>query len=331
MKINIITVDGYFGQRLPTSKSLELQSLEQHLNLYGVKCEFIDIQDVQNLRLDSDTRCIIGSHQNLGVKKYIDDVISIKFENYRDSLIPSVRNILAHENKGVQAIIMKECPDLFVQQNYYYRDDIEINKVKVLKRTYGAGSFGVALATDNKTFLKQKKKMFYSDLKFDDIKFYIFECLKKYIFPSKLSKEHTIYFQRYNPYVLQDFIPDLNSDYKVLVFGNKYYVLKRNVRDNDFRASGSGKFVFEDVSEKFLSFARKVIEFLHTPYASLDIVERGDGFGCIEFQCVHFGPYTQLNAEYYYEFKNGKWIREKNNYTLEQVYAEALVDFLKNE
>ncbi|EKG2058556.1 hypothetical protein O2N19_004786, partial [Escherichia coli] len=144
-------------------------------------------------------------------------------------------------------------------------------------------------------------------------------------------KEHTIYFQRYNPYVLQDFIPDLNSDYKVLVFGNKYYVLKRNVRDNDFRASGSGKFVFEDVSEKFLSFARKVIEFLHTPYASLDIVERGDGFGCIEFQCVHFGPYTQLNAEYYYEFKNGKWIREKNNYTLEQVYAEALVDFLKNE
>jgi hypothetical protein len=43
----------------------------------------------------------------------------------------------------------------------------------------------------------------------------------------------------------QDFIPNNDSDTRIIVVGEKAFGLKRNVRDNDFRASGSGNFAFE--------------------------------------------------------------------------------------
>lgn len=47
-------------------------------------------------------------------------------------------------------------------------------------------------------------------------------------------------------YVLfQEFIPNLTSDIRVQVMGNKCYAMTRMVRDNDFRASGSGEINFD--------------------------------------------------------------------------------------
>jgi len=46
-------------------------------------------------------------------------------------------------------------------------------------------------------------------------------------------------------FIVQEFIPDLSNDWKVLVFWDKYYVLRRKNRPNDFRASGSGLFSFD--------------------------------------------------------------------------------------
>ncbi len=43
----------------------------------------------------------------------------------------------------------------------------------------------------------------------------------------------------------QDFIPDNDSDIRIVVIGGKAFGLKRFVRENDFRASGSGHFAFD--------------------------------------------------------------------------------------
>src|SRR5690606_36210743 len=65
----------------------------------------------------------------------------------------------------------------------------------------------------------------------------------------KLTKsEYLIY--RYNKktfsaYVTQAFVEGLDCDYKVLVFADKYYVLKRGIWKGDFKASGSGLFDFQ--------------------------------------------------------------------------------------
>ena len=43
----------------------------------------------------------------------------------------------------------------------------------------------------------------------------------------------------------QDFIPDNDHDIRVVVIGDKAFAIKRMVRENDFRASGSGSILYE--------------------------------------------------------------------------------------
>lgn len=43
----------------------------------------------------------------------------------------------------------------------------------------------------------------------------------------------------------QDFIPDNDHDIRVVVVGDKAFALKRMIRENDFRASGSGSILYE--------------------------------------------------------------------------------------
>ena len=46
----------------------------------------------------------------------------------------------------------------------------------------------------------------------------------------------------------QDFIADNDSDIRVIVIGSRAFAIKRMVRENDFRASGSGKIFYEPSS-----------------------------------------------------------------------------------
>lgn len=50
-------------------------------------------------------------------------------------------------------------------------------------------------------------------------------------------ERHYVYFQ--------DFIPDNNSDIRVIVIGDRAFAIKRMTREGDFRASGSGKLVHD--------------------------------------------------------------------------------------
>lgn len=51
-------------------------------------------------------------------------------------------------------------------------------------------------------------------------------------------------------YVLfQEFVPDNDCDYRVTVIGNRAFVFRRRVRDNDFRASGSGRIFYPDAAD----------------------------------------------------------------------------------
>jgi glutathione synthase/RimK-type ligase-like ATP-grasp enzyme len=60
--------------------------------------------------------------------------------------------------------------------------------------------------------------------------------------PTEYAKMHApekgyIYFQ--------DFIPDNHFDIRVIVIGDKAFAIKRMVRNNDFRASGSGMIIYD--------------------------------------------------------------------------------------
>jgi glutathione synthase/RimK-type ligase-like ATP-grasp enzyme len=74
----------------------------------------------------------------------------------------------------------------------------------------------------------------------------------------------------------QDFIPFNDHDIRVIVVGDKAFAIKRMVRANDFRASGSGTILYgkEHFNELTISTAFKVSDKLQTQCMAYDFVYR---------------------------------------------------------
>jgi hypothetical protein len=72
----------------------------------------------------------------------------------------------------------------------------------------------------------------------------------------------------------QEFMPDNDSDIRIIVIDDKAFALKRYVRDNDFRASGSGHFAYarEEFDERCVRIAFDVTERLGSQCAACDFV-----------------------------------------------------------
>ena len=130
--------------------------------------------------------------------------------------------------------------------------------------------------------------------------------------------------------MVQEYVPNLNDDWKILIYGQHYYVLNRQVRPKDFRASGSGKFSYVDPPDGLLNFCREIFKKLKTPYLSLDVAIRDNQYYMLEFQAVYFGIYTILHADFYYEKKNNIWQKRDKDLSTEKEMADCITDFIKN-
>jgi hypothetical protein len=70
----------------------------------------------------------------------------------------------------------------------------------------------------------------------------VFKYLAMVPLPSSMQPDHTI---EKNYAYFQDFIPQNDSDIRVIVIGERAFAIKRAVREGDFRASGSGKTIYK--------------------------------------------------------------------------------------
>jgi glutathione synthase/RimK-type ligase-like ATP-grasp enzyme len=128
--------------------------------------------------------------------------------------------------------------------------------------------------------------------------------------------------------VVQEFIPGLKNDYKVLVFGTKYYVLYRRVREGDFKASGQGLLEYRrELPDGLLDFATKCFAAFRAPNASFDIGFDGREYYLFEAQYVCFGTYTIENSSFYFSRSDGGWVCIEGKSCLEEEYAESLAWF----
>jgi glutathione synthase/RimK-type ligase-like ATP-grasp enzyme len=148
----------------------------------------------------------------------------------------------------------------------------EVSFPKVFKLKGGAGSTNVFLVNNKSHAKKLVKKAFSSGFhpqnrkstladRLNGFKWTkktfvpILKSIYRYIQPNefyKLSNKEKgyIYFQ--------EFIPNNNFDIRIIVIGDKAFGIKRLVRKNDFRASGSGSIIYDtkeiDVNCVKLSF-----------------------------------------------------------------------------
>jgi len=72
----------------------------------------------------------------------------------------------------------------------------------------------------------------------------------------------------------QEFIPDNKHDIRVIVIGDKAFAIKRFVRKNDFRASGSGNIRYEkeNFKEEWIKLAFQINEKVKAQSLALDYV-----------------------------------------------------------
>ncbi|MEZ8270393.1 hypothetical protein AB6C54_10160 [Vibrio splendidus] len=304
-KINRVIIatlpNGAFGNAGQTWKNIDFNSLKSKLESKNLDVIYCSVTALLSLDLSFNDIVIYTSSDEPNVRSYLKDVMYLVSK--KSVIVPSYESLLAHENKGFQQIYRDEYNFGGLCGGYSFdSDDLPKEYPFVYKKVTGAGSSGVSLVRSKKDYLKIRNRDFRVSFKRKVI---------KYLRKVKLSAiEYLLYSYRhkgFNLFVHQDFVDNLDHDFKVLVFSGRYYVLKRSVKENDFRASGSGLLAFETAPLSVLNFSKEIFEVLDVPVASLDIAEQIEGCKLIEYQMLNFGPYALNNSPGFYTFENDEW------------------------
>jgi len=332
-KIYLLIDNGhYFGHHLIYDK-VNVNFVVNYFYKKNIDVKVLNLKDITNnvLKLE-DSIVFTVSSQKPYHKFFLNDIneyLTLK----GNILIPSNNMIKAHENKGFQELYKNIIGIKSLNSIYCNYDTISYENISqkfkyplVLKKLDGSGSKGVQLIYNEHELKESINKKVY-DFKYRSAR-YVYEKLKN-IFTNSTS-EKLKYYSEYNNYIIQEFVPNLEFDYKVLIFGEKYYVLKRNIKKGDFRASGSGNFEFVDIENDLLNYANDLFNKFNEPFISFDICFDGDKYYLIEYQGIHFGPYTQLFADGYYYKVGNSWKFLNKRIQLDEVLASSLYLFMQN-
>lgn len=326
-EILIVTaVDGYFAQGEMPWSSMDVYAIKSELEK---KSFVVDIITFDCLKKNEFKNKIIiyTSSQRIEHKKYIEDVMY--FHKDDNVLIPSFTSLKSHDNKGFQFLLDKKYKLGLIGSDYFCDiKEVNLNNIEfplVAKPANGASSFGVQIVKD-----KFQLESFFSNLREFKLS-KLRELLKKYLFKSRFNKPWFDYINfASNRFVIQKFIPELKYDYKVLIFGSKYYVLKRHIAKGDFRASGSGIHSTEFNDEVFIvldaakEFKRKYSSHIY----SLDICVYNGKAHLIEFQFTHVGPVTLTRSEFYFTSDGETWSQVKGNSNLEIEFSNSILEYI---
>lgn len=263
-------------------------------------------------------------------KSFIEDVI-YNLEMLGLRVIPSFNYLKTHNNKIAMELLRErsdlECVKSIRSSIFGTIEELKSSPVLfdfpvVLKPAVGAMSRGVTKANNSEELIKKARKISRSPNLFHDAK----ELLRKVKYHSRYSQES--FFR--SKFIVQNFIKGLENDWKVLVYGKKCFVLYRGNRKNDFRASGSGNFIFRrELPEGLLDFAFKIKEYFKVANISLDIGFDGHRFHLIEFQFVYYGTTTLEKSPFYFEKSENNWILISEKSDLEEIYVNSIADYLK--
>lgn len=200
------------------------------------------------------------------------------------------------DDKVAQKYLLESISAPLVPSYVFYSEQDALNWVaktdfpKVFKLKGGAGSMNVELVSTRKDAERFIHKCFGKGFaqyrwrdqfhenynKYKEGKRSLRDVLRplKYAF-KKYPTEFAHFHQNEIGYAyFQDFIPNNTFDIRVCVIGNKAFALKRFTRDGDFRASGSGKIVYDkqNIDERCVKTAFDVNKKLKAQSVAFDFV-----------------------------------------------------------
>jgi glutathione synthase/RimK-type ligase-like ATP-grasp enzyme len=324
--------------------SMDIKKIRDYFAARGYQ---VTIQKFSELDINQDYEGVFIIYQTSEgpgcfYKRYIEDII-LFLEQRGAIVLPNHELLKAHHNKIFMEMMRSRFQDETLQSvpSFCYGSWVDARNYNlsfpvVIKRCSSSGSDGVFLAKNKNEFDKLVKKAG---------KVLIAESIAGiFIYSLKQSVKRILKFMdpskaRYLEYntapvstaiVVQPFIAGLHGDYKVLIFGRKYYTLYRKNRENDFRASGSGMFfdVPSEEHEGLLNFARKITTEIDFPIFGIDIAFDNKDYHLLEFQMLHLGTPPLQRSRYWHEFHDGKWIKYDGSSDLEEEFSRSIDDYI---
>jgi glutathione synthase/RimK-type ligase-like ATP-grasp enzyme len=342
-KIYLITGrDRFLGQFRKPWFTLDLKIFEQELINAGWQVEILEFHQVVNSHPEIENSIIFYSFsQKMNLREYYKDLIFF-LQQRGNLLIPPYELLLCHENKGFQELY-KNHLGINSLWSLYLSDSREINDYHipypvVLKTLDGSNGRGVFLINNQKELIQKLKSITPSlniGVQLDLLRRKHFR-LKKSVkgWPEYDPQDDLIRYGEYirptRNFILQQYIPDLEHDFRVLAVHDHFYITKRHVRKNDFRASGSKLFDFDtgDI-QPILDYAQSLSDIFRLPYLSLDIVKTENNFHLLEFQASHFGTNIIKLSKGFYKKEAGKWIFHNAKPDVSSALAKGLVRYLQ--
>ncbi|MUV03625.1 hypothetical protein GN157_07870 [Flavobacterium rakeshii] len=212
------------------------------------------------------------------------------------SVFPSYKDAWHFDDKLAETYLL-ESIDAPIPKSFYYYDiqsleyDIKNNKLDfpiIAKLRNGSGSHNVKMLNTKEKLLIYAKKMFNSGISSapsilykassnikssKSIKTFINRAKRIPEFLNSLSNARKFNIERGYVY-LQEFIPNEGYDLKIVVVGDKLSFIGRNIRDDEFRASGGG--------DLFYNRSRVTNDIIHSAFTVSDIL----GFQCMGYDYV---------------------------------------------
>jgi glutathione synthase/RimK-type ligase-like ATP-grasp enzyme len=312
---------------------LDLGKVASYFSAAGISVEVVPLHELntESIKRDETILLYTSSEDKFGFyKSYIEDVV-FHLEQQGFNILPAYAFLKAHNNKVAMELLRERCGLDSVQtiqtRTFGTLEDLKreaqhFNYPVVIKPASGAMSKGVSKADNADELIRAAKRISRTLMPFHDIK----ELLRKIKYRSYYRRES--FFRA--KFVVQNLIEGLSNDWKVLVYGDKCFALCRNNRPNDFRASGSGLFIFrKDLPDGMLDFALSVRKHFKVPHISLDIGFDGKKFHLIEFQFLHFGTTTIEKSPFFFKQVDGRWKCVDGSSELEQVFVYSLIEHFK--
>lgn len=288
MKIGIHNTEGLFSERWINYCKVN------NINFKLVNCYSSDI--MQQLS-DCDALMWHFNHKSSKDSKFAKQLL-FSVQASGKKVFPDYNTVWHFDDKVAQKYLFEAIGAPLAPAYVFYnkKEALEwarqTNFPKVFKLRNGAGSDNVRLAKTEKNAIHLIKKAFGSGFKQYEAWSNLKERYRKYklgkitlwtLFKGIIRLFYTTEYDRVTGrergYIyFQDFIPDNDHDIRIIVVGDKAFALKRMVRSNDFRASGSGVFYYEkeNFSDETVQLSFQLAERLKSQCAAFDYVYSKD-------------------------------------------------------
>jgi glutathione synthase/RimK-type ligase-like ATP-grasp enzyme len=321
MKIGIHHENGSFSERW-------IEYLKQRAIPYKLYNGF-DSNIIYQIKNDNLTHFMWHFSQNNYDDKLHARILYRVLRELGISTYPNEESYWHFEDKEAQKYLFESLDIPFVQADIFY-DKISALKYiensdypKVFKLRGGAGSINVRLVNNKSQARKIVNRAFGKGfLAFDKLAifndtierflrqktFHNFLRIGKWGWKLIFPRQKTHPNQRGYVY-FQEFVPNQTYDIRLIVINDKCYYLKRYTRNNDFRASGSGRLEFvpdDSFNIMTVDMAFKYAKKLKMPCIAYDFVFSDQNQPLIVEISYGFQPYVYDQCTGYFD-KNSNW------------------------